>query len=149
MRRLAFVILVVLGFGIAGYAVFLWPTPTGTTYYFDVTPVDDTQVRDGPVVSYADLSADNRRLFDRALGSGTAPVGAETTPLNARYVAYDDTYYETLVRPAEPDDSTGPARLVMFAVGGLGTIAGTFGIVGFWFASWTRHRPTERIDEED
>jgi hypothetical protein len=140
MRRLALLALVVLGFGVAGYAVFLWPTPTGTTYYLDASPVSEAALGDGPVVAYEGLSADNRRLFDRALGNETATVGSDTAPLNARYVRYDGTYYETSVRPVDPDDGAGLARLGMFAIGGLGTLLATFGLVGLLAVSWERER---------
>jgi hypothetical protein len=149
MRRLALLALAVLGFGVAGYAVFLWPAPTETTYYLDVRAVSDAAVDDGPAIAYADLSAENRQLFDRALGDETATVGADTSPLNARYVRYEGTYYETTVRASDPGDGAGPSRLGMFAVGALGTLVGTFGLLGVWFASWQRsRRGAEHADAE-
>jgi len=146
MRRLALLALVVVGFGGAGYAVFV-PSPTaGTTYYLDATPVSEGTVGDGPVASYANLSAENRRLFDAAIGNDTATLDSETTPLNARYVEYEGQYYETTIRATGPDDGTGPTRLATLALGALGTIVGALGLVGLLATSWERGRTEDETE---
>jgi len=146
MRRFALLVLVVVGFGIAGYAVFFWSPSADTTYYLDARAVSEAELGDEPVAAYENLSAENRRLFDAAVGNGTATLGSDTTPLNARYVEYSGQYYETTVRATGPDDGTGADRLAALGVGALATLVGTFGLVGLWVTSWERGR--QEIDAE-
>ena len=146
MRRLALLALVVVGFGTAGYAVFFWSPSADTTYYLDTRPVDETELDDGPVATYENLSAENRRLFDAAVGDGTATLGSDTTPLSARYVEYDGQFYETTVRASGADDSSGTTRLAALGIGALATLVGTLALVGLLATSWERGR--QEIDSK-
>jgi type II secretory pathway pseudopilin PulG len=93
-RRMIGVGIVLMVFGVA--AAF---TISCTNYQIAVNEVPENQTSDGYLITYENLSQDQKRVFERAVDDEGAYVDANSTRFNFRQVQYSDAYYSLSTPP--------------------------------------------------